>query len=46
MYNDKTIDEVSNVVEKIESKQFKQDPKKRCKELCHMCDLNNYCNSL
>ena len=43
---DKTIDEVSNVVDKIEHKEFKQDPKRRCKELCHMCDLNSYCNSL
>lgn len=43
---DHTIDEVSAVVEKIENKEFKQDPKKRCKELCHECDLKNYCNTL
>lgn len=43
---DHTISEVSNVVKMIENKEFNQDPKKRCKELCHECDLNNYCNSL
>ena len=41
-----TIDEVSSVVEKIEGKKFAQDPKKRCKELCHGCDLKDFCNSL
>lgn len=41
-----TIDEVSGVVDKIENKEFKQDPKKRCKQLCGDCDLRNYCNTI
>ena len=43
---ERTIDEVSRVVQKIEDKEFRQNPKKRCKELCKNCDLNSYCNSL
>lgn len=41
-----TIDEVSAIVEKIEKKEFLYNPKKRCNELCHDCDLNSYCNTL
>lgn len=41
---DRTIDEVSAIVGKIENKEFIQDPAKRCAHLCDKCDLKHFCN--
>lgn len=41
---DRTIDEVSAIVDKIENKEFTQDPAKRCAHLCDKCDLKHFCN--
>ena len=41
---DRTIDEVSAIVDKIEHKEFIQDPAKRCAHLCDKCDLKHFCN--
>ena len=41
---DRTIDEVSTIVDKIENKEFNQDPAKRCAHLCDKCDLKHFCN--
>lgn len=41
---DRTIDEVSAIVGKIENKEFTQDPAKRCAHLCDKCDLKHFCN--
>ncbi len=42
----KTINEVTNIVERIESKDFRQPPTKRCKQLCGSCDLKPFCDNL
>lgn len=41
---DRTIEEVSTIVDKIENKEFTQDPAKRCAHLCDKCDLKHFCN--
>lgn len=39
-----TIGEVTNIVERIESKVFRQPPTRRCKQLCGNCDLKPFCD--
>lgn len=42
----KTIAEVTNIVDRIETKDFRQPPTKRCNQLCGNCDLKHFCDNI
>lgn len=42
----KTIAEVTNIVDRIETKDFRQPPTKHCNQLCGNCDLKHFCDNI